>query len=214
MASHTDKDGIGPPPRTEPITLMQRAFLCGKKELRMDGELVACSERTLFGKSQHSVELGSLDPNPRRRGSCRWTFAVLALVSAAVAATFLAIGLHQPGAEILVIMSLLTMPAPIIFLAIALGGHEVVIFETSFPRAPAIQLLASKPDRETADCFVEELGRRIEAAKKHMMESLGAVGVAGHIRELIKLRAEGLITESEFRAAKAKILGLESWQVE
>ena len=123
--------------------------------------------------------------------------------------------IYDPEAEILFPLGLIAgVPAVLIFLAIAASSRQVVTFESNFPRATTVNILAGKPDSEAAERFVHELSRRIRAARSKVIEEFSAGPIADQIRDLLKLKDQGLLTEKEFKAAKARILGLEPWQVE
>jgi hypothetical protein len=75
---------------------------------------------------------------------------------------------------------------------------------------PAFDLHWQKPNQESFEAFVNELQRRIEIARSDADEG----GLAAELRGLDRLKREGKLSDDEFRAAKAMLLGLEPWQLE
>jgi hypothetical protein len=90
------------------------------------------------------------------------------------------------------------------------------MFLNRFTGQPAVVLFTGKPDRATFQDFVAEFAKRINAATEAKKKEMGAIpgGLAHEIRELVKLRDEGLLSHEEFRQAKAKLLDMEPWQLD
>ena len=206
----------GAPP--EPVSIRQRAFLHGTLEFRIDGGYVECSRRGIVETASYKIELAALNPNPVRRRVVPWGLVAAFALVGTLAAVLLGAGYLSGERDVRLAMAAIAVmpgvPAVVCLLGIIREAREMVMFEPLIGPAPVLQMLADKPDAPTCDGFIRELGRRIESARRDMLGGYGAGGVAGEIRELIKLRDEGLISDQEFRAAKAKALGLESWQIE
>lgn len=83
-------------------------------------------------------------------------------------------------------------------------------FHRVFDGMPALVLRLNRPDRESFGAFVDEMKARIERAQTRLPSG----GLAAELNGLEELRTEGRLSDLEFRAAKARLLGLEPWQIE
>jgi len=99
---------------------------------------------------------------------------------------------------------------------IAARRLDCTMFVNRFTGEPAVVLFTGKPDQATFSDFVAEFAQRITAATEAKKKEIGALpgGLAHEIRELVKLRDEGLLSHQEFKHAKAKLLDMEPWQLD
>ena len=80
-----------------------------------------------------------------------------------------------------------------------------VAFVILFPWLGVLSYLLFRGDKMEAH-KVEDM-HRIEAAQKDYIRSVATVSAADEIERLVKLKETGHLTEAEFAAQKAKVLG-------
>ncbi|MDP6107077.1 MAG: hypothetical protein QGI33_01405 [Candidatus Brocadiia bacterium] len=168
----------------------------------------------LIEANHYVLGLDTLDPQPSRYRALprRWLSAslllgVCAVVLAVLCAQRPALGLNA-WVWALPALALLGSAAA---LAHALAIRQnCVTFHRIDDGSPAVNLQWRKPDPEAFDHFVRKMQDRIEACRGNPAEG----GLAAELRGLDLLLREGRLSEQEFRAAKAMLLGMEPWQLE
>ena len=169
----------------------------------------------LIETNHYVLGLDMLDPQPSRYSALprRWLSAALLL---GVLATVLAVLCAQrpalPGLNAWV----WALPGLALLGSAAALAHALMIRQNcvTFHRiddgSPAVNLQWRKPDPDAFDHFVRKMQDRIEACRGDPAEG----GLAAELRGLDRLLHEGRLSEQEFRAAKAMLLGMEPWQLE
>jgi len=159
------------------------------------------------------VDLPTLDPAySRYRGyPRRWTSTAVALALSTVVLGVLCAQGHVLGLNAWIwVLPALTLLGTAWAAAQALWlRKDCVSFHRLDDGVPTVNLPWKRPDPDTFDQFVCELKGRIERCQLQSEEG----GLAAELRGLSRLLREGGLSEQEFRAAKATLLGLEPWQL-
>lgn len=157
------------------------------------------------------VELRNLSPKAMRTRNTAWVMWIFGWAFAAGwVATLLSIliGLRgDPWAGRLVLMAFVS----IIFVPIALkalqqaaaGTYNATLFHNRWNGQAAISVDNNSPDPEAAQKFIELLTRQVELAAPS--EARGE-GLADQVEKLNELRQRGVLTDTEFAAAKERLL--------
>jgi len=190
--------------------LTQKAFMKGKRIFTLPGDgTVHCDFR--YGRSayQFTVELSKLDETPRQDRF----FATSMLVGAII------LGVPSIGCLVGAILSGGSSDARIIFsvfcvllspfmLMCILGflkqSYRLLVFANSVSQQDSVVLFQGKPDPAQCEQFVSALRNGIAGAHAEAPQ-LGA-SIAAEIRELMKLKDEGALSEVEFQSAKTRVI--------
>ncbi len=191
-------------------TLEQRPRGKGKHrfELFDDGRVLVRFKR---GLEQHetSIELARLERHPQRhqeRQGCAFTVFVvfaLALVGALAGVVFTS---WDSGGRLAFMVAF--VPLAIIAWAgwreFVRNSYDILLFVDPITGRNLV-LHQGLPDQARFEEFVAKLQK--EVAKHSAVTGAGAPrGTADQIRELAKLKDEGILTEEEFKTGKQKIL--------
>ena len=195
---------------------MQKAFMKGKRTFTLPGDgTVHCTYG--YGRSayQFTVNLGKLDASPREDRF----FATSMLVGAII------LGIPSIGCLIGAILSDCSSDARIMFsvfcvllspfmLMCVLGflkqSYRLLVFANPINPQDSVVLFQGNPDPVQFEQFVSTLRSGIAAAHEEVPQ-LGA-SLAAEIRELMKLRDEGVLSEAEFQSAKKQVINGEANQ--
>jgi Short C-terminal domain len=173
--------------------------------LRDDGTLVA-EYRSLGKGSSHTVQLASLDPNPRREQHREvGLLIVFVLFTLALLGTaFGAIAAEDEATR----FAYMVAGIPLLVLALVSGvafrrkSFDLVIYDSPYT-GEGILMCNEKPTREVFGSFIERLQEQVQ---EHRSTTLRDGGIADHLRSLAKLRDEGILTEEEFATAKERVI--------
>jgi hypothetical protein len=194
--------------------LTQKAFMKGKRIFTLPGDgTVHCDFR--YGRSayQFSVDLSKLDETPRQDRF----FATSMLVGTSI------LGIPSIGCLIGAILSDGSSDARIIFsvfcvllspfmLICILGflkqSYRLLVFANPVNQQDSVVLFQGKPDPVQFEQFVSALRGGIATAHADAPK-LGA-SIAAEVRELMKLREEGVLSDEEFQKAKTRVINGEA----
>jgi len=190
--------------------LNQSEILRGRRSyvLRDDGTLVA-DYRSLGNERSHTLQIATLDLNPRRARHSEVGLLVVFLlfVLALLSIAFGAISSTDEDTRIAFIIA----GIPLLILTIVCGvafrkrSFDVVVFDSidSPYLENGLQMCYQKPTREEFESFITCLQEQI---REHQSTTLREGGIADQLRSLAKLRDEGILTEEEFAAAKERVI--------
>lgn len=188
--------------------------LFGRETYLLTERAVEIRSERLLGHNHYVVDLESLDPVCSRYASLprRWTSTALALgIGAVVLAVLCAQGPALGFNNWIWLLPALAFAGAAACVAQAvLLRQNCITFHRYDDGAPSVNLQIGKPDQETHERFLVELRGRIEQCRFDADEG----GLAAELRGLDQLLHEGRLSEQEFRAAKATLLGMEPWQLE
>ena len=196
------------------MELSYRVGLFGRERYALKEQTLEVYYRSFFNSSAYSLELSSLEPTYARYQTRPRKWFLLGLISGLLTAGCL--GLYfSLGGHVAKWLLLLGFAAGVCGLAVSLveflrHSRDCLTFYRSYDGVPAFDLHWQKPNQESFEAFVNELQRRIETARSEADEG----GLAAELRGLDRLKREGKLSDDEFRAAKAMLLGLEPWQLE
>lgn len=86
-------------------------------------------------------------------------------------------------------------------------SYNYLIYYNIFSGEPALVFWQDEPDKETFSSFIDQLNNQL--SKQNIDYSAQSLGMAGEVHKLYELWQKGVLSEEEFKAGKAKILGVE-----
>jgi hypothetical protein len=153
----------------------------------------------------YSIDIGILDPHPKRMRKIAWHYLLIFFVLGA-AAWFLAfISVTANGTLLSVILSASAA------LSLVLGiyrSHDRLVFYSRYGRVPLVVLFNRLPDRVAFDAFTDALAKHIKDARAHypcQNETLSE-----ELKAHRRLREEGVISSRRYDIVKQRILGQHS----
>jgi hypothetical protein len=192
--------------------LIQKAFMKGKRTFTLPGDgTVHCTYGYGYGRSayQFTVDLSKLDVNPREDRF----FATSMLVGAVI------LGIPSIGCLVGAILSDCSSDAFIMFsvfsallspfMLMCIFGflkqsYHLLVFANPINQQDNVVLFQGKPDPVRCEQFVTTLRTGIATAHEAVPQLI--TSFAAEIRELMKLRDEGVLSEIEFQTAKTQVI--------
>jgi len=202
------------------LEIQQRAWFQGKRRLVVDDKKVVYTDKRLLRRQTISHDLHYLDPDPVVLKTAPTDWLAVAIGSALILLLCVGCALAIDDDDARLASILFAVLAGLFLLAsagrIAARRLDCTMFLNRFTGEPAVVLFTGKPDQATFNDFLAAFAQRINAATEAKKKEMGALpgGLAHEIRELVKLRDEGLLSDQEFKHAKAKLLDLEPWQLD
>jgi hypothetical protein len=205
--------------RTINRTFQQRSRLKGvdyEFTIFNDNQCYQKVTRRHGGKHKFRINLGCLDPQPRREYNLADSWLVFAGICAIL--TFLLVyagWIRNPPVRIdrslLYILTSFSVSACVISLLLAiLKTRDTLVLYSKCGRAPVLELINNNPDHKAFTDFLDDLSRRILLSRKNMSESITQM-LALELKELRRLRNEGVILDSQYEAAKQRIFKHEAY---
>jgi hypothetical protein len=196
------------------VELRYKVGLFGRERYVLQEKELLVSFDSILRSSEYRLGLAQMDPRQVRHRNLPLGWG-LAVVACAVAAIALLVGAFAfaGGRDRLPVALASCLPLfGLVVSAIQFVRHSrnSVIFCNAYSGTGMLALRWQKPDRQTFEAFVRELQERIRRSREQAQEG----ALASELRGLEKLRNEGVLNEQEYRAAKAKLLGLEPWQLQ
>jgi len=198
----------------EELELSYRFGLFGSERYVLRDRALEVAFRTLLETNRYVVDLVTLDPVYSRYAAWprRWLggslgLAVLAAILAVACAQGPALGLN---AWIWALPAMSLTGALISFVQAVLLRQNCVSFHRIEDGTPNVNLQIRKCDPEAFQRFVLALQERVEECRFESEEG----GLAAELHSLDRMLREGRLSEQEFRAAKAMLLGMEPWQLD
>jgi hypothetical protein len=150
----------------------------------------------------YDVDLGILDPHPRRQIRIAWHY-VLGFAVLSASAAFLTFFSATTNS---VLLSFAASASAALSLVLALYcSHDRLVFYSQHGRVPLVVLFNRLPDRATLDAFTDALVNEIEGARvryPHSSETLSE-----ELKEHRRLRDAGVISSRRYDIVKRRILG-------
>ena len=202
------------------LEIQQKAWFQGRRQLAVDDKKAVYTEKRLMRRQTISHDLHYLDPDPVVLKTAPTDWLAVAIGSALILLLCVGCALAVDDEDARAASILFAVLAALFLLVsamrIAARKLDCTMFLNRFTGEPAVVLFTGKPDLATFKDFVVEFAKRITAATEAKKKEIGALpgGLAHEIRELVKLRDEGLLSHDEFKQAKAKLLDMEPWQLD
>ena len=202
------------------LEIHQKAWFQGRRQLAVDDKKAVYTEKRLLRRQTISHDLHYLDPDPVVLKTAPTDWLAVAIGSALIlllcVGCALAVDDEDARAASITFAVLAGLFLLVSAMRIASRKLDCTMFLNRFTGQPAVVLFTGKPDQATFKDFVVEFAKRITAATEAKKKEMGAIpgGLAHEIRELVKLRDEGLLSHDEFKQAKAKLLDMEPWQLD
>jgi len=200
--------GTGSRSRRAGATLSYRRAFFTRERYVLKESALEVSYLSPFETNRYSIDLETLDPRWSRYRflSARWLAGAVLL---ALAAAVILLGPSlSPWTGLLLTGAL--GGALLCAIQTSLRSRNCVTFHRFDDSAPVVNLSWHRPDAESFDRFVDLLQARIERTREGLEDS----SFAAELKGLDRLRREGRLSDQEFRAAKATLLGMEPWQLE
>ena len=202
------------------LEIQQKAWFQGRRQLAVDDKKAVYTEKRLLRRQTISHDLHYLDPDPVVLKTAPTDWLAVAIISGLILLSCVGCALAIDDEDTRVASIVFAVLAAVFLLisAMRIASRKVdcTMFLNRYTGQPAIVLFTGKPDQAAFQDFVAEFAKRIHAATEAKKKEMGAVpgGLAHEIRELVKLRDEGLLSHEEFKQAKAKLLDMEPWQLD
>ncbi len=164
-------------------------------------------ERKFGGKTKHRVNLQTLDPTPRRRLDLArgWaiTSAILGIFSfLLIYRQFLS---DQPGNSLL--MSPIAVSVSLFIIAVMLTlflSRNRIRYYSRYGRVPLLELIHNQPSSAALTDFMRQLSHHVRLSQHdHPRPATNALSF--ELRDLRRLRDEGVIGDEDYEAAKRRI---------
>ena len=191
------------------IELIQKSFMKGKRRFVLSGDgSIRCEYRNGRSVYEYSVDLAKLDINPRQNYFFATSMLIGALILGIPAVTFLIRALLVTSStETRIVCSFFSVMLSPFALLCVFGlyrqSYRLLVFTNPTNDQDSVALYVNKPDPLRFQSFVDELKQTIKNA--HLSISPN-IGIASEIRELVKLRDEGVLSEEEFLSAKTRVI--------
>ncbi len=171
-------------------------------------------KRTGPGTYERSVvQLWRLDHHGRRFRRLPLGWLAGACLLAAAGAYIVLLGFRESAANragVFVASGIVLIPALICMgKSLSLMTNSTT-FSDLLTGEPLVELPCHKPDPDSFRRFTAALAARIRRCQAGMTKG----ELAGELLGLEQLREEGTLSNQEYRVARAKLLGLELWQME
>lgn len=195
--------------------ITQKAFLKGSRrfELADDEDAIRCEYRKGRNLYRFKVELAQLNPSGLEDRHFATSMLVGTLIfGLATIGMLTGIVFSKPWSDGRIIFTLFGILFLLITMMCAFGiacqNYRVFVFPNQASMGESVVFFSDKPDEDQFNRFIEELKERIAKAK--LKQPQAKAGIASEIRELLKLKDEGVLTEEEFQKAKARLIGGQS----
>ncbi|MFZ0034639.1 MAG: SHOCT domain-containing protein [Sedimentisphaerales bacterium] len=86
-------------------------------------------------------------------------------------------------------------------------SYNYLIYYNIFSGQPALVFWRNKPDKQTFSNFIDQFNNQL--SEQNVGYAAQEAGMASEIRKLHELLEKGILSEEEYKAGKAKILGAE-----
>lgn len=194
------------------MKLEQKGFLKGSQTFEIgDNEIVV---RWKHGRQyrEFKVPLNVIAKNSEYHKGSDTLFLVLSILCAIVSVIFIIslfyVDMKDTGAIGFMLAFL------IIIGAVAFGSHQkksydCLIHYNMFSGHPALVFWRDKPNKETFAAFIDQLNDKLSKQKNGYVNAAQEAGMTSEIRKLHELWEQGILSEEEFKAGKARILGIE-----
>jgi hypothetical protein len=164
--------------------------------------LTVRTQGLLRNPRDYDVDLGILDPHPRRQIRIPWHYVLGFAVLSALAAVLAFFG--ETTSSMLV--SIVAGASAALSLVLALYcSHDRLVFYSQHGRVPLVVLFNRLPDRATLDAFTETLANEIKGARvvcPYTSETLSE-----ELKEHRRLTEAGVISSRRYDVVKRRILG-------
>lgn len=205
-----------PTPRVHNLKLAQAATTKGytaQLAIFNDIYLSVHTKRLRAKPHRYWLHLAFLDPTSRRerRLAWRWLLAALGLGGTGAALLGAGHGASTPQSGPIPLPAALgCIAAAVVCTAVTMyRSYDKLVFRSRHGAMPLIEMLNNHPDRRTFAAFLEELKRRIEAARREYGPSQREL-LSAELREHRRLRDEGVLSAEDYEAVKARILSCHS----
>lgn len=166
------------------------------------------STQTLRGRKQFHINLAVLEPRPRQHRRLAWRWLGAAAASGLVAGgTLLAVQRGGPTTALLALLLLSALATLGALLTFIYRSPNVAEFRSRHGNCVLFSLMHRRPDRQRYEAFVHELTERIAETARTLRLSHSQM-LAGELKTLRRLTDEGVLTETEYAAAKQRIFRL------
>jgi len=166
-------------------------------------------QRKHGGKYKFRANLTYLDPKPRRDFilADNWliTTAISAILSFLLVYLLWFSQINLDRSILTIATSLFISFSLIAFLVTLLKTRDRILFYSKFGRAPVLELMNRKPDRESFKQFLDLLSSHIIKAQ-HSAGLSPTDSLIMELKELRRLKDETVVPESLYEQAKKKIL--------
>jgi len=164
--------------------------------------LAVRTQGVLRNPHAYEVDLGILDPHPRRQLRIAWPYVLGFVVLSASAGFLVFFGATTKSTLLPVAASVL---AGLSLVLAIYRSHDRLVFYSQHGRVPLVVLFNRLPHRATLDAFSEVLEKEIKAARVHSPYS-GEM-LSEELKEHRRLREEGVISNRRYDIVKQRILG-------
>jgi len=196
------------------VELSYKVGLFGRERYVLQEKEILVSFDGILRGSEYRLALAQMDPRQVRHRNLPlgWGLAVMACAVTAVALLIGAFAFARSGDRLPVALASCLPLTGLAISAIQFVRHSrnSVIFCNAYSGAGVLALRWQRPDPKAFEAFVRELQARIRRSREQAQQG----ALASELRGLEKLKHEGVLNEQEYRAAKAKLLGLEPWQLQ
>jgi hypothetical protein len=151
----------------------------------------------------YELDIGILDPVPKRSLTISWYYLSAFLVLTATAGVTGLTNLVQTSA---MLPAILGSGAGLSLMLAVYRSHDCLVFYSRNGRVPLVVLLNRTPDRETFTTFTDVLTRHIQETRDDHISSNQTLST--ELKEHRRLMEEGIISEKRYAIVKRRILGL------
>jgi len=149
----------------------------------------------------YTIDIGILDPNPKRSLKICWGCLLSFFVLCGAAWIF---ALSSPAPKAVLASIILGVCAGISLLLAIYRSHDRVVFYSQSGRVPLLVLFNRLPDRATLGSFSEALVRQIKHAKGRWLGNIEALNA--ELKAHRQLMEEGVISRKRYDIVKKRIL--------
>ena len=150
---------------------------------------------------EYSIELGILDPHPKRQRRIAWHYLLVFAVLCACA-WFLAFVSHTANSMLLPVMA--SASAGLSLVLAIYCSYDRLVFYSHHGRVPLVVLFNRVPDRLALDGFSHALVKQIKAARAHYC--CNSEALSEELKEHRRLREAGVISRKRYDIVKQRIL--------
>jgi hypothetical protein len=187
---------------TAALTQTSRLRLCAAVLELFNRRHLYVSTESAFGRDrEYNLDIGILDPVPKRSLKISWRHIALFLVFATCAA-YTALRKSMPEAGTW--SAILAVTSGIFLLIAIYKSHDRLVFYSRTGRLPLVILFNRNPDRKTFNEFADQLVHCTEQAGGRCVNENERLNA--ELKELRRLMALGVISRKRYELAKLRIL--------
>jgi len=158
-------------------------------------------EHTFRSNRKYNLDIGILDPLPRRSVKISWPYVSLFVV---LAASAVYTALNEYTRDTYLWPAFLALSAGLSLLLAVYDSHDRLVFYSRNGRIPLVILFNRNPDRRTFKAFTNQLAHYIHQVSNTPLHRDAVLNV--ELMEHRRLMEEGVISAKRYELAKLRIL--------